>query len=139
MRRNDCPRWTGICRHIEEIYDPTVVSEWIDQHSVVAREALITNQEAVDLLDRICRVMLRQHMIKEHPSDMAGRFLQFPYWRDIEKILFRARLLDRIEGKATSGARASFLRMKDPLNILVRRDDPKIKRIWDEVGNIPVT
>ena len=46
--------------------------------------------------------MLRQHMIKEHPSDAAGRFLQSPYWTEIEQLLFRANIVDRMTSRGSS-------------------------------------
>jgi hypothetical protein len=124
--------------HIEELFDPSVISDWIREHSTAALPSAPVSQHAVRLFERVCRVMLRQHMIKEHPSDASGRFLQAPYWKEIEDILFDAKVVDRITGKATGGAAASFLRMRDPLAILVRRDSPPIKRIWDGVAAIPV-
>jgi hypothetical protein len=47
--------------------------------------------------------MLRQHMIKEHPTDQYGRFLKDGYWRDIEFILKVAGQIDRIPSRGTSG------------------------------------
>lgn len=126
--------------HIEEIFDPSVIASWIDKHSTAPEkpgETAPGNQEAVRLFERVCRVMLRQHMIKEHPSDAAGRLLQQPYWKDIEDILFRAKFLDRIKGKGTGGPAASFLRMKDPMAMLISGDS-SVTRIWDEVGAIPI-
>jgi hypothetical protein len=52
--------------------------------------------------------------------------------------LFRAKVLDRIRGKGIGGPAASFLRMKDPMAILIS-EDPSVKRIWEEVGAIPAS
>jgi hypothetical protein len=82
--------------------------------------------------------MLRQHMIKEHPTDQYGRYLKDGYWRDIESILKVTGQLDRIPSRGTSGVKASFVRMKEPFRLLVCRDeDPSVKAIWEKVGDLP--
>jgi hypothetical protein len=77
-------------------------------------------------------------MIKEHPSDPAGRLLQDQYWKPIQDILFGEKYLDRLEKRGTSGTAASFLRLRDPFTLLVHRNElPKVKAIWSKVANIP--
>ncbi len=124
--------------NIEEVFDPDKVGRWINEHSI--REAMRPqNQEAVKLLDRVCKVMLRQHMIKAHHTDEAGKLLENPYWEAIEEILTKAKFVDRIEGKATAGAAASFVRMREPFRLLVQsEDDVKAVAVWDKVASLPV-
>jgi hypothetical protein len=56
----------------------------------------------------------------------------------IQDILFGEKLLDRLEKRGTSGSAAAFLRLRDPFNLLVHRDDlQKVKAIWAKIGKIP--
>jgi hypothetical protein len=123
--------------HVEEIFDPIIIASWLKAHSKAATPEVLVNHDALRLLERICRVMLRQHMIKEHDSDESGRFLKYPFWKSIEEILLREKAIDRIKSKQSAGASASFIRMRDPIKFLVNRDSPAIKRVWDQVGSIP--
>jgi hypothetical protein len=122
---------------VTEISEPSKIAGWLSAHS---QHDLPTteNSEAIRLLDKVCRVMLRQHMIKEHQEDRAGRLLQLSYWSPIEAILMRTKWLERIDGKAVSGARASFVRMRDPYKLLVDRTDSKVKIVWAQVAALPV-
>jgi hypothetical protein len=120
----------------KEIYEPDEIGDWIAKHSP-ASEANEENDEALRLFERICRIMLRQHMIKEHPSDPSGRVLAHRYWKEMEPILFDAEVIARIKNKDSKGASAPFLRMRDPFRLLVHRADPKVKAIWRKIGSIP--
>jgi hypothetical protein len=122
---------------VEEIFEPLSIAAWLDAHSTTAeQDATKINEDAVKLFERVCRVMLRQHVIKEHSSDAWGRYLQSTYWKDIERILFEHDLIDRIT-KAVAGMGVSFLRMKDPLKILVHRDEAEIRKVWEAISAIP--
>jgi hypothetical protein len=118
---------------IREVFDRAEIVKWVNDHSVAPEGP--RNVEAIRLLDKVCRVMLRQHMIKDHQSDLNGRLLQDPMWQSIESILVKAHLVDRIRTKATGGAKASFLRMRDPFRVLVS-DDESVRSVWDAVGAI---
>jgi hypothetical protein len=123
---------------LQEVFDPADIQKWLIEHSTLEGKG-VENEDALRLFDRICRVMLRQHMIKEHPSDPAGRLLQDRYWKPIEKILVEAKLIDRLQNRGTSGAAASFLRLQDPFKLLVQRaDNSKIRSVWERIGSIPI-
>jgi hypothetical protein len=120
----------------KQLFDPVEISDWLDAHA--AEKPLVNeNIAALKLLERVCRVMLRQHMIKDHPTDAAGRFLKENYWPEIEKILAEHKMADRIT-KPSAGVAASFLRLRNPFAVLVHReDDPSIESIWRAVADIP--
>jgi hypothetical protein len=120
-----------------ELFEPDEISAWISRHSVQS-DGPPENREAIRLFDRICRVMLRQHMVKEHITDPAGRLLHDKYWKDIEQILFKKNLLVRLENRGTRGAAATFLRLSDPFKLLVgKSNDLKVKEVWAQIGSIP--
>lgn len=118
------------------LYAPAEIEAWISARSTKTAP-VVPNEEAIRLLDRVCRIMLRQHMIKDHANDDSGRVLQDKYWPMIEKLLFEAGLVDRIPGKQMSGTHAPFVRMRDPYNLLAHRSNSKVAAIWAMVGAIP--
>lgn len=122
---------------ILELFDPTQIAEWLDSHSQQVEQLSKINQEALDLLDRVCRIMLRQHVIKDHETDASGKVLRSRYWKQIETILSDAKLIDRIRKKPMSGTSAPFVRMRDPYDLLANRVEPKVAEIWSQVGSIP--
>lgn len=121
---------------LRELYDPAEIEEWISVRTTKSAQAT-PNEDAARLLDRVCRIMLRQHMIKDHETDESGRVLQDKYWPQVEKILTEASLLDRIRGKQMAGAQAPFVRMRDPFNLLAHKSNTKVAAIWAKVGAIP--
>lgn len=122
---------------IREIFAPEEIATWIDAHSVKGQIAGNENQGAIRLLEKVCRIMLRQHMIKDHESDEFGRVLKGQYWEEIEEILKDAGCVDRISGKQMSGVKAPFVRMQNPYELLAQRSSAKVARIWEKVGTIP--
>lgn len=118
------------------MYDPTEIEAWIATRSASSVKP-VSNEDAMRLLDRVCRIMLRQHRIKDHESDEAGRVLQDKYWPHVEKILTDASLLDRVRGKQMSGVHAPFVQLRDPYNLLAHKSNAKVAAIWAKVGAIP--
>jgi hypothetical protein len=122
---------------VRSIYDPTEISAWIESHSAGATPKSTDNEAAIALLDKVCRVMLRQHMIKDHETDDSGKLLRNPYWPEVERILSEVDMIDRIYGKQMAGAQAPFVRVKDPFSILAHRGSGVIRTIWKKVAAIP--
>jgi len=122
---------------IREIYEPTEIESWIATHSPKAAELQNANEGAIRLLDRVCRIMMRQHMIKDHEDDEFGRVLRHPYWTQIEGILTEAGLAERVHGKQMAGARAPFVRMRDPYTLLADRSSAEVAPVWRKVAAIP--
>lgn len=122
---------------VQTLFDPNEISNWIHGHSAIKKSNSSANDEAVALLDKICRVMLRQHMIKDHETDQSGRLLRAPYWIEIEEILVNAGLLERMRNKPVSGTNAPFLKMKDPFALLANRNSSTNSAIWKKVAAIP--
>jgi hypothetical protein len=118
---------------IHEIFEPDEISQWLQKHST----SNFVEHVNTDLLERVCRKMIRQHMIKDHEDDDAGRLLRNPLWEPIEQILSENRMLERLI-KPTAGTSASLVRMQDPFKLLVQRStNQRIKAIWDKVGKLP--
>lgn len=120
----------------EEMFDPGAIGDWLAEHASQI-EVRAVNKDAVRLFEKVCRIMLRQHMIKEHEGDFSGKVLQDEYWKRIEQILFDHKFLDRITGKPTSGAPGTFLRMKDPYRLLTDRAKSDVKAVWTKIEAIP--
>lgn len=122
---------------VRDIFDPAEIQVWIQGHSARAIAGAKENSVAVALLDKVCRVMLRQHMIKDHETDAAGNLLRDRYWPEIEEILSASGLVVRVRGKQIAGAKAPFVRMKDPFTLLANRDKGANAAIWKKVAAIP--
>lgn len=120
-----------------DIFSPEEIIAWIKAHSVDEEVEVSENNEAVRLLERVCRIMLRQHMIKDHDSDEFGRVLRARYWSEIEAILLDESYIDRINGRSMHGVNAPFIQMKNPYELLAQRSSPKVSLIWDKVRSIP--
>jgi hypothetical protein len=123
---------------VQTIFDPTEISAWIQAHSAGNEAKSSANDEALALLDKICRVMLRQHMVKDHETDRFGKLLRLPYWTEIEQILTTAGLLERLRNKPVSGVNAPFVKMKDPFTLLANRSSSSNAAIWKKVAAIPI-
>lgn len=122
---------------VQTLFDPVEISNWIHKHSARTTAKSSENVEALALLDKVCRVMLRQHVIKDHETDQYGKLLRSLYWTDIEQILTSAGLLDRMRNKPVSGMNAPFLKMRDPFGLLANRSATANAAIWKKVAAIP--
>jgi hypothetical protein len=122
---------------IKKVFEPSQIDAWLTTQATAPRNALKHNAAAVALLDKVCRVMLRQHMIKDHETDTSGRLLRSPYWQPIETVLRESGLVDRVHGKQMAGANAPFVRMKDPFGLLTSRSSGVYSSIWKKVASIP--
>ena len=122
---------------VRSVYDPSEIAAWIESHSIRSSPKPSDNEAAIALLDKVCRVMLRQHMIKDHETDDSGKLLRSPYWPKVEKILSELNLVDRLHGKQMSGANAPFVRVKDPFSILASRNSGAARALWKRVAEIP--
>lgn len=122
---------------VQTIFDPSEISTWIQAHSTKLAVKSPENKAAVELLDKVCRVMLRRHMIKDHETDQAGKLLSLQYWPEIEAILTAASLIDRRNNRPMSGANAPFVKIKDPFGLLANRGSSVNALIWRKVAAIP--
>lgn len=122
---------------VKSSFEPSEITAWFDANSQATARAEIYNDVATALLDKVCRVMLRQHMIKDHESDAAGKLLTSPYWSQIESILRDESLIDRIHGKQAAGTNAPFLRMRAPFAVLTNRSSGPLASVWRRVASIP--
>jgi hypothetical protein len=122
---------------ISVLFDPEEISAWIQKRSTRPSGDVAMNEAAIRLLDKVCRIMLRQHMIKDHDSDEFGKVLRHQYWPAIEEILKIDGLVDRSFGKQIAGSQAPFVRMKDPYALLANRQSSKFAPVWRKVAAIP--
>jgi hypothetical protein len=119
------------------MFDPADIAEWVRSHASGSPPNSTQNESATRLLDKVCRVMLRQHMIKDHETDEGGRLLRDPYWPAIEQILRGHGMIDRLHGKQMAGAHAPFVRLKEPFKLLANRGVGANRSIWKKVAEIP--
>ena len=122
---------------VKSLFEPSQIDAWLAAHASTATNTPKQNGAAVALLDKACRVMLRQHMIKDHETDASGRLLRSPYWAQVETVLREAGLIDRVHGRQMAGANAPFVRMKDPFGLLMSRSGGTYAKIWKKVASIP--
>lgn len=118
------------------MFDPAEISHWIKSRSHGSPPKSSENDSATRLLDKVCRVMLRQHMIKDHETDKSGSLLRDPYWPEIEKILKEFGMVDRIHRKQMSGIQAPFVRLKEPYKLLANRGVGVNRSVWKKVAEI---
>lgn len=119
------------------IFDPADIAEWVRSHAVGSPPKATENESAIRLLDKVCRVMLRQHMIKDHETDESGRLLRDPYWPAVEQILTEFGMIDRLHRKPMAGVNAPFVRLKEPFKLLANRGVGVNRSIWKKVAEIP--
>jgi hypothetical protein len=122
---------------VKTLFEPSQIDAWLAAQASTAAKIPKQNGAAVALLDKVCRVMLRQHMIKDHETDASGNLLRSPYWEPIETVLRESGLIDRVHGKQMAGANAPFVRMKDPFGLLTSRSSGSYANIWKKVASIP--
>lgn len=122
---------------VKSSFEPSEIEAWFAAQSRRSLAEEARNEVAVALLDKVCRVMLRQHMIKDYETDASGRLLTSAYWGPIEKILIERGLIERIRGKQVAGANAPFLRMKAPFAVLTSRSGGPLSVVWEQVAAIP--
>lgn len=122
---------------VRSTFDPEEISSWIKAHSANTSTKKAENFVALALLDKVCRVMLRQHMIKDHDTDAHGKLLRVRYWAEIEQILSEADMLNRLHGKNMAGTNAPLVRMKDPFSLLANRSGGAFGAVWKKVAAIP--
>jgi len=115
-------------------YDPAKILEWINEHRKRERDQ-VQNKEAVDLLERVCRVFLRQFYIKVDEGDHAGRYLTSDGWPVIEEVLNRFGRVRRTDRKDASGRPGEFVHIVNP-QALLSRENPEDLEIWNQVGRL---
>ncbi len=125
------------------LFDEARINEWVLRHKP-APSSLdgVAQLKEIDhpllwLLERVCRVMLRQYWIRSLEQDRAGRLVARPEWSALEKLLDRHQLL-RKESRAASGTVSDFFHIKRAPEILAKRlDDPQVASFWrDIIGTV---
>lgn len=93
------------------------------------------NTEAVDLLQKIVRVFMRQFYIKDSDPELEGRYLADAYWLPIEEILTETGRLRR-NRKDAAGSRGDFIHIVNAASLLTSAT-PEDRNIWKKVAAIP--
>lgn len=97
---------------IRFIRDPDEILAWLKSHAIVAEEVAATSDlPLVRYFDRLCRKFMRQHQIRNSPSDEAYPLLRDPFWPVVREILG-----DRLEeeSRQAGGPRNVFYRLAKP-------------------------
>ncbi|WP_426014012.1 hypothetical protein [Caulobacter sp. DWR2-3-1b2] len=115
-------------------YNPAAISSWIEAHrpTPVPEDG---NREAVELLERVARVFMRQFYIKDEASEFEGRYLSMPFWPEIEAILIDADRLRRNDRKDAAGRPCDFVHIVDAGALLAAATNED-QRIWRQVASI---
>lgn len=98
-------------------YDLHRIDLWIKNHQPLDSVAH-NHSDALELFDRLCRIVMRQNWIRAIPEDRAGRALESPLWAPIKEILERANLLSVRSSVAVGGPRSDFIRIHHARDLL---------------------
>ncbi|MCJ2091757.1 hypothetical protein MKK67_04435 [Methylobacterium sp. J-072] len=120
---------------VQTLYDPREIRELLSGISKGRQLGNNHNHEAVNILNRACRVFLRQFYIKKGISDHASAVMDGPIWNQIENILLDHNRLKIVDRKDVSGRPGEFVHIIDARSLLARANDEDA-RIWDEISSI---
>ena len=115
-------------------YDPVEIAKWLLGH-MKPKDISIRNPEAIRLLERVCRVFLRQFFVKDDQLDPTGRYLQDDLWPSIESILSTYGRVRRNDSKDASGRPGEFVHLINA-GALLARASQEDREIWTAVGSI---
>lgn len=121
----------------ESVHDQRQVLCWIRDHTEQP-DVGAASSEALSVLERICRAILRQNWIRETAvDDRAARLLEDEYWPRIREVLSENGLLGVRQGVAASGPRSSFIRVLRAKDLLTAEVvDPVVHRVRERVGKL---
>jgi hypothetical protein len=116
------------------VYAPDEIRDWLRSRRG-SGHLPERDTEATRLLERLCRVFLRQFFIKSDPLDPAGRYLSDPIWPAIEQLLSGAGRLRRNDRKDASGRRGEFIHIINAAALLESASEED-RRIWEAVADL---
>lgn len=118
------------------VFDTRQIEEWCEQHTrSLPKEAL--ESDHILFLEKICRIVIRQHWIREVEGDRAGKLLQDPKWVETKEALESRNLLSIREGVAVGGPRSRFFRIEKAGLILERDEsDSDVRNVRRILSNI---
>lgn len=121
-------------------YKPSEINDFIKSlrhRAGNADDAQQKNEDAVNLLERVCRAMLRQFFIKVDPNDQTGSLLTRSYWQPIKSILSEEGRIKIDSQRQSSGTNAEFVHIIGAIDFLTSSDDEVVQRIWRRVAALP--
>jgi len=114
------------------IYDPREICEWINTHRSQS-SWVRTHNKSTQLLEKVCRVFLRQFFIKANDYDSASYYLSDQLWPEIEDILEKNNRIRRTDRKDASGRPGEFIHVVNATSLLEALTDED-KNIWQKVA-----
>lgn len=101
---------------IRFLRQPEEIAAWLKAHAPVETEVAATSElPLVRYFDRLCRKFMRQHQIRNSPSDEAYPLLRDPFWPVVREIL-GARLEE--DSRQAGGPKNTFYRLAKPEALL---------------------
>lgn len=101
----------------ETIRQPVEIQSRIESRMPEAEYNDIEKNKMLCLLEKICRIVIRQTWIKNDVDDDFGKILDVPEWPDLREILDKYQLLDA-RSMPAGGRRSEFIRIKRANEIL---------------------
>lgn len=97
---------------IRFLRQPEEITAWLRAHAPTAVNVATTSElPLLRYFDRLCRKFMRQHQIRNSPSDEAYQLIRDPFWQVIREIL-GARLEE--DSRQAGGPRNIFYRLTKP-------------------------
>jgi hypothetical protein len=85
---------------------------WVKAHSVQAGEDISAKGEHLKLLEKLCRVMIRQYWIRTNFDDHGSKLLAMPQWKALGNVLEKTGLLKVRKNVAVGGPKSDFYRIE---------------------------
>ncbi len=107
-----------------------LVTEWVARHSQGDDRSGALRDADLPLIryfDRLCRKFLRQHQIRNGPTDEAYFLIADPLWEEVRPILGNRLIIDG--GKEAAGPNDGFLRLRSPEKLLSPPPDDNEARL----------
>ncbi len=114
---------------------------WVDAHRVGAGEVDIdwSRNGYTQLLEKVCRVMLRQFWVRSIEDKSHNRVLDDSHWPAVFGTLNRRGLVTVRYDVEASGPRSDFVRVHRAKDFVDRRsDDPQILSVYEELAAMPL-
>ncbi|HRJ51424.1 MAG TPA: hypothetical protein PLE99_01560 [Candidatus Thiothrix moscowensis] len=83
----------------------------------------VEKNRSLCLLEKICRIIVRQTWIKDDPKDDFGKIFLAPEWDNLKNVLYNHGFLDVRSDLPSGGKKADFIRVKRANEILAIGDE----------------
>jgi NACHT domain len=125
------------------IMDEKEIRAWIDRHGRLREEeqsglpTKVLEHGLYRLLQRVCRVMLRQHWIRSDGDDYVTKLVADSWWGRLQELLSENGLLQVKQNKPASGPPSSFFHIRHAREILaLESSNQQVRNLMSQVKAI---